>query len=116
MTTLTLPYPPSANKYWRRHGTIIHRSKEADDYKLRVGWLCKLSSALREPYTGNVRVSFDFYRPAKRGDLDNLLKVTIDSLIGYAYVDDQQIVEIHAYRREDKAEPRVVVEVTEVQP
>ena len=33
----------------------------------------------------------------------------LDSLRGIAYADDKQIVEIHAYRRDDPANPRIEV-------
>ena len=36
------------------------------------------------------------------------------SLQGVAYDNDSQIVEIHAYLRDDKADPRVEVEIEEV--
>ena len=106
---ITLDYPPSANVYWRRHGNVIHRSAEATAYKEAAGWICRTAGL--QPVTGDVRVWLSFYRPAKRGDLDNLLKVTIDSLIGFAYEDDSQIVEIHATRHEDKHAPRVEIVV-----
>jgi len=107
---ITLDYPPSANVYWRRHGNVIHRSAEATAYKEAAGWICRTAGL--QPISGDVCICLDFYRPAKRGDLDNLLKVTIDSLIGFAYEDDSQIVEIHAMRHDDKLAPRVEVTVS----
>lgn len=108
---LTLPYPPSANRYWRHTQGRIVRSREANDYKAQVGWLCNVEGL--QPYTGNVSVSIDVYRPAKRGDLDNTMKCLLDALIGYAYLDDKQIVEIHAMRHDDRQDPRVEVVITE---
>ena len=93
---LVLPYPPSANRYWRHAKGRTYRSKEAVDYISSVRALCV---SLR-PTEGAVRVSLHIYRPAKRGDLDNRLKVCLDSLQGLVYADDKQIVELHAYRRE----------------
>lgn len=109
---LTLPYPPSSNRYWRHDRGVIHRSREADQYKQQVGWLCNAGQL--EPLAGDLCVSFDFYRPAKRGDLDNLLKITIDALRGFAYEDDKQIIELHAMRHDDKADPRVEVLIQEL--
>ncbi len=60
------------------------------------------------PVSVNVRV----YRPARRGDLDNCLKVLLDALKGIAFVDDSQVVHIHARRYEDKANPRAEVTVS----
>lgn len=106
---ITLDYPISANRYWRNFNGRMVRSAEATAYKEAAGWICRTAGL--QPVAGDVRVWLSFYRPAKRGDLDNLLKVTIDSLIGFAYDDDSQIVEIHATRHEDKHAPRVEIVV-----
>lgn len=106
---LILPYPPSANIYWRHNRGRTHRSREADAYIEHVGWIC-VENAL-QPATGKVCLSFDFYRPIKRGDIDNLLKVTIDALRGHAYVDDKQVVELHAMLHDDKDNPRAEVTI-----
>ena len=50
-------------------------------------------------------------RPQRSGDLDNRLKCLLDSLNGIAWSDDGQIVEIHAYRHDDKKNPRVEIEI-----
>lgn len=106
---ITLDYPPSANRYWRNVGGRMVRSAAATAYKQAAGWLCR--TAGMEPLHGDVRVALAFYRPTKRGDLDNLLKVTLDALIGHAYDDDSQIRRIHASLHDDKDCPRVEVEV-----
>lgn len=106
----SLPFPPSANRYWRSdRGGRPHVSDAARAYKAAVGYT--LNQADAQPYTGEVAVVLTFYRPAKRGDLDNMIKVTLDALRGYAYGDDAQVVELRALRREDKARPRVEIEV-----
>lgn len=86
-------------------------SAEARAYKEHCGWLLK-AAGITEPTSGEVRLRVCLYRPAKRGDLDNFLKILIDSLNGILYVDDAQVVEIHALRFEDKNNPRV--EITEL--
>lgn len=110
--TITLPYPPSANRYWRHNRGITHRSKEAVAYINQVGLLCTTQRATPTPE--NVSVTLRVYRPANRGDLDNTAKVLLDSLNGFAYFDDKQIVELHSYRYDDKSAPRVEVSVSEV--
>jgi Holliday junction resolvase RusA-like endonuclease len=65
------------------------------------------------PIAGDIALAVDVYRPARRGDLDNCLKVMIDSLKGVAFVDDSQVVHITARRFEDKANPRAVVTVSQ---
>ena len=112
MIRLTLPTPISANRYWRNVKGRTYISDEAKAYKTAVGWIAR--NAIDEPLTGDVAVTLRWHRPAKRGDLDNTAKVVLDSLQGIAYTDDNQIVELHAYRFDDKANPRMEVEITPV--
>lgn len=110
---LRLPYPPSANAYWRSVNGRVLVSAEARAYKQKVGWLCAVGRKLK-PLDGPVVVTIAAYRPRRIGDLDNLLKVLLDSIRGYAYRDDSQVVEIHARRADDKADPRVEIRVEAV--
>jgi crossover junction endodeoxyribonuclease RusA len=107
---LTLPFPPTGNLYWRHARGRTYVSDEARRYRTGVK-LRALTAGLRNPLEGPVCVSVAIYRPAKRGDLDNSLKVLLDSLRGVAFVDDSQVEELHAMRFEDKANPRAVVTV-----
>lgn len=109
---LTLPMSPSANRYWRYDNGQVHVSTEAKQYKVEVTWLAKIAG-LHEPMTGQVAITLHVYRKQKSGDLDNRIKVLLDSLRGVVYEDDSQVVEIHAYRHEDKHDPRVEIEVQE---
>ncbi len=106
-TRLVLPYPPSTNRYWRIFRGHAVRSAEATAYKAAVHHAC-LAARVRS-LVGPVALEVRLYRPRKAGDLDNRLKVLLDSLQGHLYADDAQVVELHAYRQDDKAEPRVEV-------
>lgn len=112
MIRLTLPYPPSANRYWRvvRGQTLV--SAEARAYKRTVAQLC-LVARIR-PFTGDVMLMLDIYRPLRRGDLSNRIKVLEDALEGYAFDDDAQVVDIAARRFDDKANPRAEVVIIPV--
>lgn len=109
MTRIVLPYPPSANRYWRSVRGRVLVSAEARAYKQRVAWLC-LSQRVR-PQSGALSVSVSVFRPRRIGDLDNTLKVLLDSLRGIAFEDDDQVVELHALRLDDKSNPRAEVTV-----
>lgn len=111
---LTLPYPPSANKYWRVVKGRPVVSAEARSYK-QGAKLRALSAGIR-PISGPVVLSVGVYRPRKAGDLGNRLKVLEDALNGVAWIDDGQIVEIHMRRFEDKANPRVELLIEEDMP
>lgn len=110
MIRLTLPTPPSANRYWRTYRNRVTISDEAKTYKTAVGWMAR--TAIDEPLTGDVSITLRWFRQAKRGDLDNRTKVMLDALNGIAYSDDSQVAEIHAYRYDDKDNPRMEVEIT----
>lgn len=111
--TLSLPSPPSSNRYWRNYNGRIVVSQEAKAYKAECGWMAK-SQMDCEPLTGDVAVSVRWFRPARRGDLQNRQKIFLDALQGIAYVDDKQVAELHMYRDYDKANPRIEVEIWEV--
>ena len=112
---IVLPFPPSTNAYWRSvpmgGSCRAILSQAGREYK-RIAELA-LSAQRIGIITGPVAVTFTVYFPNLRGDLDNRLKPAGDVLQGFAYEDDKQIVELHAYRRTDKANPRVEVYVKE---
>jgi crossover junction endodeoxyribonuclease RusA len=110
---IVLPFPPSANRYWRSFRGRIVKSKEARDYQQSVICLANVGASNGPPtlLTGAVGLQLNFYRPQRRGDLDNRIKVLVDALQGIAYVDDKQVTELHAYLHDDKQNPRAEVEV-----
>lgn len=134
--TITLPYPISANRYWRpvpigKHITIVP-TKEAKAYKIDVGWRCKAAGILK-PIIGRVRIDIQLYpaRPQdwqKRQrvdgaawddsvrciDLDNANKVLLDALKGFAIEDDKWVRRINAERMEPDGDARVVVTITPI--
>lgn len=132
---LVLPYPISANRYWRTFmpkgfkAPVTTLSKEAKDYKAEVGWLAK-QAGIRSPIPGRVAVSYVLYpkRPqdwAKRAekdplgwddsvlciDLDNAQKVLMDALKGVVIEDDKWIRRIVAERAEPDGEARLIVTI-----
>lgn len=138
MIELTLPYPISANRYWRsfvprgHQRAIVTLSDEAKAYKQDVGVLVR-KAGVRQPLAGRVAIEILLYpkRPldwAKRArkapltwdddvmclDLDNANKVLLDSLKGLAIEDDRWVREIHARRMEPDGEGRVVVRITQL--
>lgn len=107
---MTVGYPPSANKCWRRVGNRTLLSADARAYRAATA-TAALQQGMR-PLKGNVVVVMEFYRPQKSGDVDNRIKQLLDALRGVGFEDDKQVVEITARRFEDKANPRAVVTVT----
>jgi len=101
---LILPVPPSANRYWatNRKG-VVYETDEAKAYKQEVA----LMTRHVRPLPGELCINFTVFRPRKCGDLDNYEKIMFDALQGIAYENDNQIVEIHSFREDDKDNPRV---------
>lgn len=121
MIRLILPYPVSANRYWRavRLGDkrmAMVPTKEAKAYKQEVGWLAK-KGGIGGPVRYNVALAFRLV-PANGicMDLDNALKVTIDALKDVAYFDDKQVRKITAERCEPDGHARLEVVIEQYEP
>lgn len=141
MLTITLPYPPSANRYWRtrvikpKTGPAIvstYVSAEAKTYKEQVGWLLR-AAGVRAPLAGRIAIAYTLYpnrpqdyksRMRKLGDawhdtvqcidLDNAQKVLLDALKGIAFEDDAWVRRITAERAEPDGEARLVVTISAI--
>lgn len=137
MIRLTLPYPISANRYWKSFPlgkrVMTAPSQEAKAYKSQVAWLVK-EAGVREPIRGRVAIEVDLYpqrpqdwqRRAQRNpahwdddvrciDLDNANKVLLDAIKGRLIEDDRWVWRLTGQRMEPDGEARVVVTVRPVQ-
>lgn len=64
------------------------------------------------PAAGPVSVSLWFYcATRRRRDLDNMVKLVLDSLNGVVWLDDSQVVQLDARMELGAAEPRTVLRV-----
>lgn len=106
---LRLPYPPTVNHYWQPLGYGRMRISAAGKaYRQEVAIACTTAPT----FTGRLAVTIYAFPPDKRRrDLDNVLKALLDAMEhADVYEDDNQIDELHIYRREiDK--PRGYVDV-----
>jgi len=89
---ITLPWPPSANRYYRTVNGRPILSKVAREYRAEVVTLVGTVTAI----SGRISVTIEAYPPDQRKrDLDNLLKQTLDALQhAGVYLDDSQIDQI----------------------
>lgn len=133
MIELTLPYPVSANRYWRTvwpNGArcpVTTVSAQARAYRTQVRRLA-LEAGVSHPFSGRVGVSFvlfprrpsDWKRRAKADpvhwddsvqciDLDNAQKILFDALEGVAFSDDAQVRRIAGKRAVPDGQARVEV-------
>lgn len=71
----------SANRYWRRSGHHLHISNEARSYINLVSNYSLIFGWNKKSFNNRIELIVDAYPPDKRErDLDNILKVLIDSL------------------------------------
>ncbi len=111
--SLTLPWPPSVNRYWRHNRGRTHISKEGRDYRVAVA---DAVVSQRVPSFGVARVGVRLTcipPDRRRRDLDNLTKGLLDALEDAGvFDDDSQIDEINLLRSQPPEKPgRVEVEV-----
>lgn len=100
MTTILLPYPPSANRYLRHTARGTYRTAEADRYCAAVQQIA--ADAVAGKHKGRVALLAKLHpkrtmagKASKtRLDLDNCIKVACDALQGVLYDNDRQIERI----------------------
>jgi len=134
--TLVLPYPISANRYWRTFmpkgfkAPVTTLSSEAKEYKKQVAKIVHAAGIIA-PIDGRVAVDValyphrpqDWQRRARKDpecwdddvqciDLDNANKVLLDSLKGLVFNDDKWVRKLFGERMEPDGEARVVVTIT----
>ncbi|HOD84218.1 MAG TPA: RusA family crossover junction endodeoxyribonuclease [Phycisphaerae bacterium] len=97
---LTLPYPPSVNRYYRHVGFRTLISREGRAYRTAV--CLALRQAGVRPLDGPLAVGLDLYPPDRRTrDADNVQKALLDALQhGGAYGNDSQIKKLLTIMRE----------------
>lgn len=108
---ITLPYPPSVNRYWRNWQGRTVISAEGRRYRDTVGTRIRLMRVTT--FEGPVALQVDVYPPDRRKrDLDNVLKAILDALEkGGAFRDDAQVVDLHALKLEPRPGGEVLVRI-----
>lgn len=119
MTTLVLPYPISANAYWRSFvpkgwsRASVYVTREAKAYKEHCALIAKTAGLKPKGHT-KFALDVRFYqKDNRRFDIDNVCKITLDALKGVVYDDDSQVQRLHAEKMGPSAQPRLEVEVRE---
>lgn len=113
--TLSLPWPPSVNTYWRRVGSRTLISKAGRLFRKSVVNDLAVSLTKRDIMRGRLSVKITAHPPdLRKRDLDNLPKGVLDALThAGVWVDDEQIDDLRIIRGEVRKPGCLVVEVRE---
>lgn len=113
--TLTLPWPPSVNTYWRhtvvkgRLRTLISRRGQAYRSAVYAAWL-RCRDRRSQPIDAPVRVTMAAHPPdLRQRDLDNLPKAIFDALTHCRVWSDDYLVDDFRIYRRPAAKPGAVV-------
>ena len=118
LVQLTLPYPPSTNRYWRTFRGRTVPSKEATAFKRIV----KEAGPQQDLYTGDVGVTIQLLpKLTAKGvaskvclDIDNPIKVILDSIQGVYIENDKQVKMILAEYGEPVKDGGVIVTISKI--
>lgn len=128
MTTciLALPYPPSVNHY-KRVGRTVH-TKSGKRFQIRVNtaqtnkFLADVQAqawkeGVKSFGSATISVKVLVFPPDKRKrDLDNILKVLLDSLQnGGLFDNDHQIARLHVERKSIIPKGQVIVTISQME-
>lgn len=115
---LWLPEPPSVNRAYRRTWRGVELTDDARLYQ-RVARLV-VDGCAWEPHVSPVAVRLTWHRTSRRGDVDNVVKLTLDALQARpnhgrgAYWADSQVLALVIARRDDGAALGLSVECVPV--
>ncbi len=116
MVTLTLPWPPSVNHYWRMWRGRMLISRKGRQYRDAVVAIVRATQV--KPLLGPLAIHIELFPPdARRRDVDNALKALNDSLEhGGAFVDDSQIVWLLIEKSSNVRGGKVIVRICQCGP
>lgn len=116
LTLKTSPTPIN-----RRYGVYRGRMILSEEYrntKEALGYEIKsqvAATGLTEPLKGMLSVTITQYFGNKRkNDIDSGIKILLDSMTGVVYEDDSLVTELHVYKKYEKGNARVDIEITEI--
>lgn len=114
MLTLELPFPPSANHYYRHIGHCTLISKRGRQYREAI--IALLAKMEIEPLAGPLSLVIELYPPdRRRRDADNSQKSLLDSLAhGGAFKDDSQIVHLETWKCSPVRGGKAIVRIKEL--
>lgn len=99
---LTLPWPPTVNTYYRRHGHVIHLSNRGRHYGNAVARIVRKEQPLTR-LVEQVGVLIELWPPNRaRWDVDNRAKAVLDALTkAMLWRDDSQVRDLRIVDRQE---------------
>lgn len=99
-TVLTLPWPPSVNRYWRHWRGRMVISTEGRAYREQVLAGAKAAKGWRAFGAARLEVHIDCYPPDRRArDIDNLAKAGLDAMQAAGIYDSDSQIDLLQLRR-----------------
>lgn len=115
MISLTLkPAPLSTNHIYKISRSRMYMTDEGKSMKELYQWQIK-TQWKRSMIQGPVMLTaYVYYGDKKKRDLDNSMKILLDSMSHMVYKDDSQIQSLWIIKRYDEKNPRVDIDVQEM--
>lgn len=118
MLRIDVPGKPQPKQRPRVVAGGAYTPPETVAYEDAIGWAFRAQNWSTAPLEGPLRVFVtvrEDVRPLPRqGDCDNYVKVALDALNKLAWLDDKQVVELHAYVQRMSGEPGMVIEIEQL--
>jgi len=115
----TIPQPKLRARIDKRGWAFTPKKTESAEAEIRWHWNASKHQMIPK-YPTVLEVWFFLPKPASakksqvypvvRPDLDNLVKLVKDALNGFAWKDDGQIIETHAFKR--YGDPRIAIQIS----
>lgn len=106
---IVIPTRPVPKGRPRVHGGHARTPERTKTYEDLVGWY--LRTVFKEPLIKDVAAELLFVGASKTADLDNLVKAVLDAANGVAFIDDRQVCELHAVKRQLQVGEKPRIEV-----
>jgi len=107
-------YTPKKSADWEKH---IRANLQCEPTDVPVALKIQFHMPVPKSYSKAKRQQAldGLLLPAKKPDIDNLIKAVMDALNGYAWLDDNQVVQVSAMKRYSEA-PGVWIQVLDGSP
>ena len=109
ITVYTKPVPIN-QKYFVRNGRNILSTKYRESKRSLQQEIATQFNG--QPISQNVAVNIiQYFGDKRKRDVDNAIKIILDSMSNIVYLDDSQVTELHVFKEYDKDNPRTEISI-----